>query len=99
MAFNISPQVNIYEIDNSSHVETKGDTKGAQAGYARWGASGYPIQITGGLNDFAKTFFKPDDQTALSFFIAADFLKYSNKMYFQRVLGASARNAIVKTEV
>lgn len=95
MAFSISPQINIYEVDNTTFVETKGDTMGAMAGYARWGKCGQITPITTGGTQFAETFFKPDARTALSFFIAADFLRYTNKMFFVRVIGEKARNSTI----
>ncbi|AXF41396.1 hypothetical protein SHAb15599_00027 [Acinetobacter phage SH-Ab 15599] len=99
MAFNISPQINIFEVDNTTFVETKGDTMGAMAGYSRWGAANKVALITSGAAQFAEQFFKPDTQTALPFFVATDFLRYSNKMMFIRVVGDKARNSIVDTEL
>lgn len=98
MAFNISPQVNIYEEDNTQFVETKGDTVGSMAGYARWGQCGIPRQILTGSTEFVNKFHTPDDNTNKSFFIAQDFFKYSNKLYFTRVIGDKARNSIVGAE-
>lgn len=95
MAFSISPQINIFEEDNTAFVETKGDTMGAMAGYARWGKCGQVTPITSGATQFADTFFKPDEKTAISFFVAADFLRYTNKLQFVRVIGIKARNSIV----
>lgn len=93
MAFNISPQINVYERDFTLTLEMKGDTKGAQAGVTSWGPAFLPTLITNGEEGFRSKFWTPTNQNFLSYFIARDFLKYSNKMIFTRVNGPLARNS------
>ena len=93
MAFNISPQINIFERDFTLTLEMKGDTKGAQAGVSRWGPVNVPTLVTSGEDGFKSRFFTPDNSTYLFYFIARDFLKYSNKLLFTRVCGPLARNS------
>lgn len=94
MAFNISPQINIFERDFTLTLEMKGDTKGAQSGVASWGPVLHPTLITSGEEGFRSKFWTPTNQNYLSYFIARDFLKYSNKLVFNRVCGPLARNSI-----
>lgn len=93
MSFNISPQINIFERDFTQTIALNYSTVGAQAGKAQWGPVGIQTLLTTGLKGLLGTFFKPDDDTYLSWLVAKDFLQYSNIMYFYRVAGANARNA------
>lgn len=97
MAFSISPQVNIYETESTSlAVPFSGETVGAMAGTTQWGAVLKPINITGGYDEFLEKFFPPTDKTVTSFYIAKDYLRYSQKLSFVRVVGNRARNASYK---
>ena len=94
MAFNISPQVNIYEVEpNGLAVQSRGNVCGATAGMAQWGAVNKPTEITKGFDEFVEKFFPPVEATATSFFIVKDFLQYNDKLLFNRVVGSNARNA------
>lgn len=94
MAFSISPQVNIYETEATSlAVPFSGETVGAMAGITQWGAVLKPINITRGYDEFLEKFFPPVEKSLTSFYIAKDYLRYSQKMSFVRVVGKNARNA------
>lgn len=93
MTFNISPSVNVTETDLTLNVVAVADFVGASAGFAQWGPVNKPKLLTGGEDDLVKNFYKPNDATALDFFVAADFLRYSPKSWFTRVTGPAAKNA------
>lgn len=93
MTFNISPSVNITETDLTLNVVQIADRIGASAGFAQWGPVNKPYLVTAGEDDLLAKFYKPNDQTAGDFFVAADFLSYSPKMWFTRVTGPAAKNA------
>lgn len=94
MAFEISPQVNIYEVESTGlAVQMKGNVCGATAGTAQWGAVNKPTEITKGFDEFVEKFFPPVEASATSFFVVKDFLQYNDKLLFNRVVGSKARNA------
>ena len=99
MAFQISPGVNVSEIDLTTVVPSVLTSAGAFAGYFPWGPAQKIIQIpdektlvnrfTGGMG--------PDSNSAISFFTASSFLAYGNNLQVVRSVGANARNAIANT--
>lgn len=97
MPFQISPGVNVSEIDLSTIVPAVSTTEGAIAGAFRWG----PVQkrvLVDNEDTLAVQFGKPDSNTAADFFTAASFLGYGNKLYVVRVINeagttSNARNA------
>lgn len=97
MSFSISPQVNIFETDATSlAVPFSGDTVGAMAGTAQWGAVMKPIFINKGIDEYLEKMFPPKSPSSETFYIAKDYLQYSNKLAFVRVVGKKARNACYK---
>lgn len=98
MSFSISPQVNIFETDATSlAVPFSGDTTGAMSGTAQWGAVMKPIFINKGIDEYLEKLFPPASQSSETFYIAKDYLQYSNKLAFVRVVGKKARNACYKS--
>ncbi|ACV50068.1 gp18 tail sheath protein [Delftia phage PhiW-14] len=94
MAFYISPSVNIFESDfQSLAVVQQADYIGGSAGYTPWGPAGTPVLITGGEAELVTKFHKPDESTYLDMLTSIDFLTYSAKMWFTRVVGKNAKNA------
>jgi hypothetical protein len=94
MAFQLSPGVNVSEIDLTTIVPSVGSTEGAYVGHFNWG----PANTIVGISDevgLISTFGRPDTNTnvAESFFTAANFLAYANNLKIVRALPASARNA------
>ncbi len=94
MAFTISPSVIVQERDISLAVVQLANFIGATAGYTQWGAASKPTLITGGEDDFIGRFYKPDANTYLDILTMNDFLSYSSKAWFTRVVGSAARNAV-----
>ena len=92
MAFQISPGVNVAEVDATTVVPAVQQTAGAFAGQFRWGPANKVKQIDSEIT-LSNTFGKPDSTTAVDFFTAANFLSYGNNLSIVRAVGSSANNA------
>ena len=92
MAFQISPGVNVTEIDSTTVVPSVQTTAGAFAGAFQWGPVN-KIKLIGDEISLTKTFGKPDSDTATSFFTCSNFLSYGNNLSIVRSVGSAARNA------
>ena len=79
MAFQISPGVNVSEVDLTTVVPSILTTAGAYAGAFNWGPANTRIQIDSELT-LRNTFGTPDSNTATSYFTAASFLAYGNNL-------------------
>ena len=92
MGFQVSPGINVSEIDLSTVVPAVASTEGAIAGVFRWGPLNQRVLVTSEVN-LATRFGKPTALNAETFFTAAYFLAYGNKLYVARVASATAYNA------
>jgi hypothetical protein len=92
MGFQVSPGVVVTEKDLTTIVPSVSTTDGALVGFFRWGPLN-DVKLIGDENQLVKEFGKPNDETASSFFTAANFLAYGNKLRLVRVAGADALNA------
>ena len=92
MAFQISPGVNVSEIDLTTVVPSVQTTAGAFAGTFQWGPAN-KIKLIGDEITLASTFGKPITDTATSFFTCSNFLAYGNSLSVVRAVGTTARNA------
>lgn len=92
MAFQISPGVNVSEIDATTVVPSTQQTAGAFAGTFQWGPAEKVKQIDSELT-LVKTYGKPDSGSAVSFFTASSFLSYGNNLNIVRAVGNLANNA------
>ena len=92
MAFQISPGVNVAEVDATTVVPAVQQTAGAFAGAFQWGPVDKVKQIDSEIT-LASTYGKPDSGSAVSFFTAANFLSYGNNLSVVRAVGASSNNA------
>ena len=84
MAFQVSPGVQVNEIDATNVVPAVSTSIGGFAGSFNWGPVGEVITV-GSENELAETFGSPDDNTAKYFLVAASFLKYGNALKVVRV--------------
>lgn len=99
MAFQISPGVNVSEVDLTTIVPSVLSSAGAFAGYFPWGPAQKIIQVpneivltnqfTGGMG--------PDANSYVQFFTSASFLAYGNNLNIVRTIGANAHNAQANT--
>jgi len=93
MGFQVSPGVVVTEKDLTTIVPSVSTTDGAFVGAFRWGPVD-EIVLVGDENLLVKRFGKPDDNTATSFFTAANFLAYGDKLRIVRVVDDTvAKNA------
>lgn len=83
MAFSVSPSVIVREVDASQAVPAIATPPAAMAGVFRWGPTNEPILLSS-ENQLVDRFGAPNDATYETFFVAADFLSYSNALYVVR---------------
>ena len=94
MAFQVSPGVNVSEIDLSTIVPAVSTTEGALAGVFKWGPVNERVLIDS-EETLVNRFHKPDGNlNPETFFTAASFLAYGNKLYVNRVISSAAKNAV-----
>ena len=96
MAFQISPGVNVSEVDLTTVVPSVLTTAGAFAGNFVWGPAQKRIQVDSEIT-LVNVFGKPDSNSATSFFTAASFLAYGNNLTVARAVGSAGRNARANT--
>jgi hypothetical protein len=83
MVFQLSPGVNVSEIDLTTVVPSVATSDGAIGGVFRWGPIGERVLIDS-ENLLAQSFGKPTNFNAETFFTAANFLAYGNRLYVSR---------------
>jgi len=96
MAFQISPGVNVSEVDLTTVVPSVLTTAGAFAGTFKWGPANKLILVDSEIT-LSKTFGTPDSNSAVSFFTASNFLSYGNNLTIVRTVGAGSYNADANT--
>jgi len=84
MAFQVSPGVQVQEIDATNVVPAVSTSIGGFAGAFNWGPVEQIVTV-GSENELAATFGTPDDSTAKHCLVAASFLKYGNALKVVRV--------------
>ena len=98
MAFQISPGVNVSEIDLTTVVPSVQTTAGAFAGTFQWGPA-EKIKLIGDEITLAASFGKPNSDTATSFFTCSNFLAYGNSLSVVRAVGGASYNASASAAV
>ena len=97
MAFQVSPGVNVSEVDLTTVVPNVATSIGAIGGGFQWGPVLDRTSITT-ENDLVNTFGKPKDNAANDgkyILTAANYLAYSNNLLVVRNVGTDAKNAQV----
>jgi hypothetical protein len=94
MGFQVSPGVNVSEIDLTGIIPAVSTTEGAMAGWFRWGPA-EERNLISSEEELAATFGEPDSTNFVTFFTAANFLGYGNKLYIARAIPDDAINATV----
>src|SRR6056297_2359961 len=79
MAFQVSPGVEINEVDLTNVVPAVSTSIGAIAGAFAWGPVDRVVQV-GSENQLVDRFFEPNDTTFKYFLPAAQFLQYANDL-------------------
>ena len=85
MGFQVSPGVNVSEIDLTTIIPAVSTTTGAFAGHFSWGPVGQRVLLDS-EDTLVKQFTVPGANTASDFFTAANFLAYGNSLYTVRVI-------------
>ena len=93
MAFQLSPGINVSEIDLTTVVPSGATSIGAFAGPFAWGPVDEIITISD-ESKLADRFGKPDSTNYEYWFSAANFLAYSNNLKVVRAFGATTKNAV-----
>jgi phage tail sheath protein FI len=88
MAFQLSPGVNVSEIDLTNVVPAVSTSIGGFAGTFGWGPANVRTLIDS-ENKLVSTFGKPTDTNFTSFFTAANFLAYTNNLRVVRAANNS----------
>lgn len=96
MPFQVSPGVNVSEIDLTTVVPAVSTTEGALAGVFRWGPVGTRVLVDSEAY-LAARFGKPTNYNAETFFTGANFLSYGNKLYISRAANTTSTNTAVVT--
>lgn len=97
MAFQVSPGINISEIDLTAGVQATSLSAGAFVGPFQWGPA---LQITNisSESDLVQVFGKPDTNTYAYWFSAQSFLAYSNQFRVVRAIANNALNATTEAK-
>ena len=98
MAFQISPGVNVSEIDATNVTAVAGSSVGAFAGQFKWGPANKRILVDS-ENTLVSIFGKPDSNNFASFFSAANFLAYTNNLLVVRATAATSNNATANSSL
>lgn len=97
--FQVSPGINISEIDLTTVIPAVSSTVGAIGGVFRWGPVGKYLLIDS-ENTLAARYGKPTDFNAETWFTAANFLSYANALYVSRAADTTAVfNAVANSGV
>jgi hypothetical protein len=92
MPFQLSPGVNVSEIDLTTIVPSVASTDGAIGGVFKWGPIEERVLIST-EDELVATFGKPSANNFETFFTAANFLAYGNQLYVSRAANG-AFNAV-----
>jgi phage tail sheath protein FI len=93
MAFQVSPGVNVSEIDATTVVPAVSTATGAIGGAFQWGPVDVLRQVSS-EDELVEVYGKPDATTFLPFFTAANFLSYSNSLFVSRADAATLNSAV-----
>jgi phage tail sheath protein FI len=92
MATQLSPGINISEIDLTSSTAAVSTSIGGTVGNFSWGPVDQ-ITVIDNQETLKRIFGKPDDTNYLSWFSASNFLDYSTTLLTARVVASDALNA------
>jgi hypothetical protein len=98
MPFLVSPGVNVREIDLTTIVPAVSTTEGALGGVFRWGPIDQRVLIDS-ETELVKRFGKPTNLNAETWFTAASFLGYGNRLYISRAANTTGVTPTVTANV
>ena len=91
MPTQLSPGVNVTEIDLTTIVPAVATSTGAIAGVFNWGPVNQRVLVDSETT-LVNTFGKPNSNNAETFFTAANFLGYTNSLWVARVANTTSSN-------
>jgi hypothetical protein len=94
MAFQLSPGVNVSEVDLTTVVPSVATTDGAIGGIFQWGPVGERVLVDSETK-LVQYFGKPTNLNPETFFTAANFLSYSNRLYVSRAAQIGGSTPVV----
>jgi phage tail sheath protein FI len=97
MGFQVSPGVQVKEIDLTNVIPAVSTSIGGFAGHFNWGPSEEAVLVSS-EKELSETFGTPNADTYKSFLTAASFLKYTNALYVSRAEPLAARNSVWSTK-
>lgn len=97
MGFQVSPGVNVSEIDLTTIVPAVSTTNGGFAGTFQWGPAGVRVLVDTEVK-LVSRFGKPDQNTFTSFWTAANFLAYGNSLRVSRAANLASFNATANNQ-
>ena len=93
MPFQVSPGVNVSEIDLTTIVPAVSTTQGGIAGVFRWGPANDRVLISS-EDELVATYGRPTANNYETFFTAASFLAYGNQLYVVRSIASNSYNSV-----
>jgi phage tail sheath protein FI len=96
MAFQVSPGVNVSEIDLTTVVPAVSSSVGALAGVFRWGPVDERTLVSSEI-ELVDRFGKPTNHNAETFFTGANFLSYGNALFVVRAANTTPAAAYVSS--
>ena len=93
MSFQVSPGVEVKEIDLTNVIPAVSTSIGGYAGYFNWGPVNQ-ICLVSSEKELANKFGEPDAAHTQSFLTAASFLKYGNALKAVRATHTDLKNAV-----
>jgi hypothetical protein len=93
MGFQVSPGVQVNEIDLTNVIPAVSTSIGGYAGAFSWGPAGELITVSS-EKDLAYYYGTPNASNVKSFLTAGSFLKYGNALLVSRAIASDAKNAV-----
>lgn len=95
MAFQVSPGINVTEIDLTTIVPSVATTIGGIAGFYEWGPANQ-ITIVDSPKTYRETFGDPRVWNFKQWFSGTNFLGYGRTLLVSRAVASDARNSVAK---
>jgi len=96
MGFQVSPGINVSEVDLTTIVPAVSTTAGAIAGLFRWGPIGQLVLVDS-EKTLATRYGAPTNYNAETFFTAKNFLSYGNQLFVSRAANTTDTTSWVGT--
>jgi len=98
MPFQLSPGVNVSEIDLTTVIPAVATTDGAIGGVFKWGPADKATLVVS-EDELAREYGRPDSDNAETWMTAANFLAYSNRLYVSRAHHSTGTDVKIGTNL